>query len=271
MDTLDKMLTEDDGPDDARLGLGGNNPPEPTPIERAETLIGNANRWIGERPRIEDADQMSKAEGFILQLRAEDAAAYAAMRAEKLPLEEQINAIGKKYADTRAKLDIALQAMNAKKTAWLQWQQLVNDAEKENERFDAAALKKIADDAAALAASETATVEQRLAAETTQRAAAVAEKSAAKAPEVARVSSDFSTKRTGLRTYWHARLKPTSEGDVKARVAMEKEVLTFFAKDPEGRAAMVAACLAVAEKRAKAAKNPAAAPPGIEFYSDAKA
>lgn len=260
--------------DESRLGLGGNNPPEPTPIEqtplnRAADLVANANLWIRERERIEDVDQMSKAEGFIIQLGESDAALYAAMRAEKKPLEEKIDAIGEKYKAPRSMIAIALASMKAKKAEWLKWLSLLLDADKDNERFDAALAQRRAAEAAAKAASATATVEEQLAAQQTQQVAAAAAKSAAKPAEPARVSSDFSSRRSSLRTYWYARIKPTT--DEKARIANEKEILTFMAKDPEGRAAMVAACLVIANKRAIAAKKVEAAPPGFEFYSDQKA
>lgn len=252
-----------------RTGLGGNNPPEQTPIDRANDLVGTANKWIAERPEITDDDMAGKAQGFIEQLRASQTATDAARAAEKKPHMDAAKAVDDRYRDPLAKLDLALRAMRTKLTAWLQEKQRKADELKRQQEAEARRLREEAEAAARAAAEKTAPVEAQLEAQRKIEQAAAAEKLAAKAPEVARVRGDFSTRATGLRTYWHARLADAA--DEKAAKARDTEILRHYAKNPAAREAMVKACLEIADRQAKVDKRTDTAPPGIIFYSDTKA
>ncbi|WP_319798286.1 hypothetical protein [Nitrobacter sp.] len=257
-------------------GLGHNQPPEPTIIERGNALVETANRWLTERPELTDEDMAGKAQGFIDQLRAHWKTTDDARVAEKKPHIDAAKAVDDRYRDPLAKIDLALKLMREKMTAWLQAKQRRAEEEKRRQEEEARQAKEEAE-RAAKAAEEAAAkpgndvIGAQIEAERAAKAAEDLAKAAAKPTETARVRGDYSTRAMGLRTYWHARVKPTPEGDAKAKAANEKEILAFFAKDPEGRAAMVAACVAIADKRAKIAKRVDAAPPGIEFYSDQRA
>jgi hypothetical protein len=265
---LDEIAQEEAPPP-----IGHNQPPEPTLIERAAGRVANANRWLTERPEILDEDIAGKAQGFWDQLRGDRDDLEKAEKAEKKPLQDQIAAITKRYQQPRAAVVLAYELIGKVRQAWLLKKQAKID---EGNRQREAEVRRKQDEADRLAheAAEAAkakpgadVIGTMIAAETAQREAAEAAKAAAKAPTRATDRGDFSARASGLRTLWDARIKPTPEGDSKARAAVEKEILTFFAKDPEGRGAMVESCLVIAKKRAKAAKRADVAAPGFEYFS----
>src|ERR1700716_655514 len=55
--------------DDEPPQPGHNQPPPSNGLERAADLVGNANRWRGERPEIANDEQAGAAQTFVDQLR----------------------------------------------------------------------------------------------------------------------------------------------------------------------------------------------------------
>src|SRR6266404_2588929 len=94
--------------ENAPAGIGHNAPPEPTAIDTAMGLVNAANRWIIERPKIEDEEQATKLTDFINQLRAGTTALDAALKAEEKPHKAAIAAIVKRYSDPKKLMEYAL-------------------------------------------------------------------------------------------------------------------------------------------------------------------
>lgn len=263
----------------AYAAIGDNNPPGPLPIERATDVINTANLWMTNLSELADDEQAGKAQDFVTQITAVDSAVYAAMRAEKTPLEIQVKAIGEKYAPWTAKLEIAKKALVKLRTAYLQAKQARLDAQKEIERREVLELKRKADEAAAEAARALTmpgadAIGAQVAAEALAKTAAEAEKAAAK-PAVARTTGAFSGRSSGLTTVWKARFKIIAGNDGVIDQAATKrskiDTLRVLIKEPEIWNAMEVAALAYLNRKAREAKSAAAAPAGVEFYSEQSA
>lgn len=234
-------------------GMGHNEPPEPTALERVPALVANANRWATERPEIVNAEQAGIAQGFVDQLRALRSDLDADAKREREPFELGLTAVKIRYRDPTEMVGIAIGKTLALIGPWL---------EKEKHRIadEAAAKKKAAEEAEAKAAqarqdaSAAGTVEAELAA---RRAEEEAERTAAattKKPDRAGVKGDYSARRMTLTTTWHA--EPTDES----------LALRSFAKNHVVRKAALEAATRVAGAMAREKKDAAAAPPGWRFY-----
>tara|TARA_R110000868_G_scaffold399585_1_gene673434 strand:+ start:9754 stop:10530 length:777 start_codon:yes stop_codon:yes gene_type:complete len=85
--------------DDAKqiAAIGHNNPPEPTAIERAKTVIGEISDWMADHPTIETEEHARAAKPYVDRARA----ALAAVETERdevvRPLNEQVKDINAKY------------------------------------------------------------------------------------------------------------------------------------------------------------------------------
>jgi hypothetical protein len=115
-------------------GLGHNLPSEPSVIERAADLVGNANRWISERPAIMNEDQAGIAQAFLDQLRACRDDLEAAQKEERRPPDEAIGAIRARFLDPLSKIGIAIDAMRQKSGEWLKKKQAAAEAAKAAEK-----------------------------------------------------------------------------------------------------------------------------------------
>jgi hypothetical protein len=151
--------------DEAPRGLGDNQPPEPTPLERGEELVAACNLWTATVPTIADAEQAGRAQAFIDQLRLETAAIEAAQKAERKPHDDAIVAIRARYRQPLELLGIALDRMKWLAGGWL-------DREKARIGREAAERERLAAEAEVAA---------RVARETAARPGATVEDEAAEA------------------------------------------------------------------------------------------
>lgn len=187
--------------DDTR-GQGDNLPNAFASLQdRTNDLVANANRWLQERPEIENSDQADKCKDFIDQLKAEAKAVEQARKAEKQPHMDASRAVDDKYRPLGAVLDKAIKLLNPALTKWLQKQQAIQEAERKRREEEALAKIKAEEDAKRKAEAEN-TVEAHLAAEQAEdeadRAALVADRAArAKAS----TKGQFGGRATSLRTY----------------------------------------------------------------------
>lgn len=247
-------------------GIGDNRPP-PEYILRADELTANANRWIKERPKIEDESQSEAAQGFIEQLRPAIADLKAAMAAEKKPHNDALDAIGARFKTPIDALELALQILRDKATAWLQHTKAIADRAAAEQKAEADRKRAEADAAAAKLEKGDATIEQRLEAGRLEKQATTAEKTAAKPTPPPAIRGEYGTRSMGLRTYWHARLKIPDNALLKERDAAITLVLRHYARDRAARELMLEACLRVAKAEAGRVKRVDAAPPGLEFFT----
>jgi hypothetical protein len=232
-------------------GIGHNRPPLTV---RVAELVATCNKWTAERPVIETAELAAICEDFHRQLRQCRDELEDAQKAELQPHNEAIGRIRAAYRDPLMLIGIAYTKTGQLKTAWL---------EREQQRLDAEAIarKRQAEEAQARAeramdkAAAAGTVEAEADLERAVAEAAEAEAEAASLPKRAQVRGDLSSKAASLRTYWHAMVLDPA-----------KAVQSYIRDDK-----VVEALLAAANRHARIARNEAAAPPGVRFYSTRKA
>ena len=251
----------DDAGWEGALGIGHNNPPEPTPFERvkaeADERIDTANRWITERPTITDAEMAEKATGFRDQLAATWKAADKQRAADKAPHMAAAKAVDDQYRDTLAMLESAGKAVKAKLTAWLVAEDARLKAE-QRAQAEAAWQAKIEAEKAAYAAEVAAKTPGgdvlRSQAEADRKATEAGRAAAlATAPVKAAIKGDYNAKAVTLRSTW------------SAEVIDAKAALKHYGKNPAVQAAALAKALELATADAKALKDAERAPPGFRF------
>lgn len=238
---------------DIPRGIGDNQPPKPDPSERADALIATANRWIAERPEIENAEQAGLAQEFIAQLRQNKADLEAAEKQERQPLDLAVAAVRMRYRGPLESIGIAYTRMQQKLKPWLDREQDRLDAEAAERRRAAAEIAAQAE-AARKEAEQSGTVESELAARDAAKAAAAASKVAFRPPAKARVKGDFATKAMTMKAYYFA------------EVTDESEALKTYGKAPSVRAAALNAATHLATALAKECKgDPSRCPKGFVF------
>lgn len=179
---------------DETVGIGHNQSPFEAQQQRVNDLVENANRWVKERPEIEDDEQAKAAQDFIVQLRTCHKDVEATRKTEKQPFLDQAADVDKQFNPLKALLDVAAGLMKRKLTPWLQKKQ--REAEAEQERQEAAARKQREEaEAARLKAEEAAktgddAIQAQVVAEDLAKEAAKAEK-AASAPVKASVKGSM--------------------------------------------------------------------------------
>lgn len=246
--------------DEVPAGLGHNQPPAPTPLERAGALVANANRWVEERKEISDSEQAGLAQGFITQLRDMRDDLDKAAKVERKPHDDAIIEIRRRYLDPVELVGIALGKMLGLSSTWLDKEKTRIARETAERQRAAEESRKRAEDAKREAASATSnTIEAELAAIRAEKEATAAAKLARKAPERATIKGDYSAKAMGLRTYW------------SAEVIDEAKALKSYARNPEVRAVCLAKALQLATQLAKETKREDAAPPGFRFVKSERA
>ena len=109
--------------DDAPATVGHNQPPEPTPIERASELVANANLWLTTVEEINDADRAGRAQTFVNQLRENRDKLDAALKAERKPHDDAIGEIKKRFTPPQSLTGIALQKLLGLLKPWLDKEQ----------------------------------------------------------------------------------------------------------------------------------------------------
>jgi hypothetical protein len=237
----------------------GHNQPPTDPFENARALVANANRWIAERPEIATEEQAGSAQTFVDQLLATRDDLDAAWTKEREPFDQELVLLRVRYRAPLDLLDVAIAAMRAKAAVWLQKKRDRLDAEKREREGAARRLRAEAEQLARDAAQPGATVEAQVAAQHATAEVARVEKALGRKPTRAQVKSDYAAKAMSLRTVWHA------------HIVDESKALDFFCNHGGSRAALLALCLAEANRMARREKRTDAAPPGVEFYTTEKA
>jgi hypothetical protein len=242
---------------DAHLGLGHNNPPEPTPIERAESLIPACDDWTG-KGALTNEDEARDLGEFLVQIRKARQALIDERDAAKKPYEDALALIDSRFKVPVAKLEMAIERIGGSKRMtglladWMKREQDRLRAEAEEKRKaaeDAARDAQRASDKAAVDGGIDAAVD----AEQAALAAAEAEAAARKAPVRARVRGDLAPRALHLRDYWSAVIKDWP----LARKA--------YRKNPKVVKAYDEAVQAAADVEARQVKDVTKAPPGVEF------
>jgi hypothetical protein len=244
---------------DDRLAIGGNQPPEPTPIERGAELVAAANRWTAEVPKIADAEQAGRAQAFIDQLRLETAAVEAAQKAERKPHDEAIVSIRAKYRQPLELLGIALDRMKWLAGGWLDREKARLEREATERRQQAAEAETAARRAREIAAEVGATVEAEAAARKAEDEAEALRAEALKPTERAAIKGELSARAMSMRVTW------------RAVITDETKALRHFAKHPVVRRAALDAIVRAASEQARVVKDASKAPPGVRFEKDERA
>jgi hypothetical protein len=261
--------------DAGRLGLGGNNPPEPTPLELAEQLIPACDEWTA-KGALTTADEARVLGEFLVQIREAHAMvkagavvdrkphldALAAIIATVKPLmephEKALEEIGARAVRLQTRLEVAIERIRGSKKVtglladWL-------SREQDRLRDEAEAKRKAAEDAAREAerASDRAaidgTIDSTVAAEEMAQAADEAAAAARKAPTRARVRGDLQPRAVALHDYYSAKIIDW----VLAR--------RHYRTNPKVKQAYDDAVEAAANDEARRVKDVTKAPPGVEF------
>jgi len=256
-----------------RPGIGDNQPPEPTAIERAEELIPACDGWTTRGPLTKEDDARLLSE-FLVQIRkAREAVkagadrqphldALAAIRATVAhlmePHEQALENINARAARVLPKLDLAIERIAGSKKVtglladWMARERQRKEAEAEATKraaADAARAAETMKDRASVEGTIDAELEARQAVETAEELRAEAERK----PERVRVKGDLAPKAVGLRDYWSAKI--TDWKLAGRHYKTEQRVINAF-RD---------AVLMCANADARRLKDKAQAPPGVEF------
>jgi multidrug efflux pump subunit AcrA (membrane-fusion protein) len=244
---------------DDRFAIGGNQPPEPTPIERGAELVAAANLWSADVPKIADAEQAGRAQALVDQLRLATADVEAAQKAERKPHDDAIVEIRARYRPSLELLGIALDRLKWLAGGWL-------DRERARLEHEAAERKRIAADAEIAArqareqaAKAGATVEAEAEARRIEEEAEALRAAALKPVERAAIKGELSARAMSMRTTW------------RAVITDETKALRHYAKHPAIREAALAAIVKLATAHAKTCKDESKAPPGVRFEREEKA
>lgn len=192
-----------------RAGIGGNNPPEPTPFEAVRTRIDGlyleANNWLDGAP-VDTAELAAGVEKLEAAIKAAVKDAEDARKAEAKPFDDGKAEVQARYnlliGETKTVKGTAILALEACKAALTPWR-IKAQAEKD---AAAAAARKQAEEkaAAALAARQVADLANLAAKAESDRLLAEAEE----ARKAANRAEKAATTKTGLRTTYRAVMIP---------------------------------------------------------------
>jgi hypothetical protein len=247
-----------------RIGIGGNNPPDPLILE-ADERIDAANRLLTETTEVTDMETADKVNFFAGQIQA----TWKALDDQRLQEGRDFDAAQAKKYRTPLQLLLAAKAkVVALRVAFLKKRE---DELAEQKRQAEAEAKAIADRAAAAAAKAEAEAKKKggdpLRAEQEARRLAQeaedAREAAAAAPTRAQITGAYSARATGLRDVWSAEVEDLSAAfkhynkkGTGTKAALEKVI-----RECIGR---------LADADAKLLKDEAKAPPGIKFIKERK-
>lgn len=262
---------------DARFGLGGNYPPEPTTLDNIEALIPAADETIAKGKITDDedagltAEQLEQLKKALKALKAgvpadrqphleAIAAIHATVAHLTEPHEKALQDIGARAAAVTPKVEIAIEKIGgSKKMVGILAAYMA--AKRERLAAEAEAQRKAAEDAQREAdraedqAIKTGTIDDELAARNAIEAAEQAKRTAGKRPPRAQVKGDLSSRATALVTYWSA--------EVVDWVAARKHYRT----NERVKEAYDEAVQLAANDDARRLKDPKLAPAGIKFIS----
>jgi len=126
--------------------IGHNQPPPFEALaDRVEALIATADKWIAERPKIEDPEQAAKCKDFIDQLRAEQKAADEMRQRQKKPFLEAGRKVDARFKPLSDRLGAALNAIRPKMNMWLFEQERLRQeaAKRATEEAEAARIRAL--------------------------------------------------------------------------------------------------------------------------------
>lgn len=269
---------------DSRLAMGGNNPPDNLELGRAAEIITTANQWLADVPEITDTAAATAAQEHVEKLRASKKDLAAAQKGELAPIEAAAAEVKTKYRGPLESLEAALKKLLELSGAWIvrernrvAAEKAAQEAEARRLREEAARLererleaerkaeeeRRQAEEAGAPDTSGTALEAERDEASEAAAAAAAAarsaEKAAARRVEPVTIKSAAAPRAMTLRAYW------------RAEVTDEAEAIKSFEAHPDVRRACLEAALKLANERARATKDEAAAPPGFRFIKEERA
>lgn len=295
---------------DARLDIGGNNPPGKVELERAAELVTNAIEWVDERPEITDAEMAKEANALVAKLKDAKKALVASAKAERKPLDDAIADLATKYKAPAAEVDDAVAKLSGLAGAWLIKERDRIAAEKaaaeaearrkreeaehvERERIEAQ--RRLDEERRRLAAeeeerrraavAEEQTELERVAAESqaaadlervegerqaAARAAAAAEEADKAAKEAERLAAR-KTETAAIRTGAAGTRAMTLRTYWSAAIVDEATAIDSYREHPTVRKAMLDAVLKAANEDARTHKDESKAPLGIRFIKDERA
>ncbi len=185
-----------------RLGIGGNNPPEPTPHDAFTAHIGDlfteATHFLDGEP-ISTEGQATAVSALLDQIRKASKDADKARAEEKKPHDDAGKAVQAKWKPLLDKADLAVNAAKKALAPWLLKVEEENRAKAEAARKEAEAKAEAAH--AALAAADTSNLAAQAEAEALVKEAAKADKLATKA-EGAKAHATGGARAVGLRSYF---------------------------------------------------------------------
>ena len=253
---------------DARLEVGGNNPPaDKSALESAAELMAEASAWLASRPEIVDTAEADAAQGIVDKLRASKKGLTAAREGELEPHEAAAAAVKARYRGPLETLETTLKALLEKSGAWIvkerariAAEKAAQEAEAKRLRDEAERLEREAAEAARnLDADIDVAVQADAAATTAGKVAREAEKVAEKKAAPAVIKAAGAARAMTMRAYWSAEV--TDEG----------EALRSYAQHPTVRAECLKVALRLANELARAEKRENAAPAGFRFVKEERA
>lgn len=208
--------------DQSLPGIGHNAGPDPLDPSRnrVNDLVEAANKWLKAVPEIKDEPTAKACDDFLDQIKKEISALDVDRKAINKPHDIAIAANNDAFRPLTTLLSKVKEMLTPLKTGWLKREQ--DRLAAERKRAEESALQKMRE-AEELARKAATSIEAAVAADT---AAAEAEKAlaASKRADAAKatVKGDYTSRSSGLRTYWSAKLE--NYADAVAHYANRQEV-----------------------------------------------
>lgn len=211
-----------------RLGIGGNNPPEPSPHDaftaHIEDLFTEAANFLDGEP-IASEGQANAVSALLDQARKAGKDADAARAAEKKPHDDAGKAVQAKWKPLLDKADLTVSTAKRALAPWLLKVEQENAARAAEDRRLAAAKTEAA--RAAMAAADPSNLAAQAATEALVKDAAKAEKVAAKS-EAAKAHATGGARAVGLRSYFHPELIDPAEALAHYRATQPGALRAFL-------------------------------------------
>jgi hypothetical protein len=235
-----------------------NQPPEPTPIERAEQLVPACDGWTTKGPLTSETEAQVLSE-FLGQIRTVRAQLIEERDTAAKPYEDALATIKARFGQPITKLDIAIERIaGSKKVVGL----LADWMARERKRIadEAEAKKRAAEEAERIAqtmadrAAVEGTIDSEIEARQAIEEADKARDDADRRPERVRVKGDLAPKAVGLRDYW------------SATIDNWKLAGQHYKREPRVIRAFRDAVQLCADADARRLKDVNQAPPGVSFH-----
>jgi hypothetical protein len=220
---------DEDGnlPDNPRIEIGGNNPPEPIIApEDAEVakLVGNAAEWSKLHPVISTEEVAKAAADWIKQLKDHLDEYKEKFRKEKEPHETELKKVRTKWHPRIDRLEICLRAITSLHRAYLARETARLKAERQAAERAAAEERQRAEQLAEQA--KAGAPETMIAAAEAAKRADEARKAAAAAPVRAHVVGNLGGRTHSLRSVWRAEV--VQQDLLYAYLRNDRDVMALF-------------------------------------------